>query len=72
MKNTLKTIALAGVFAGGIAGLAPANTLQTVHIAGAPAYRQDSILVINTVVGTFSGAGEIASGTERITCDAAA
>ena len=61
MKTTLKTIALAGALAGGIAGLASANTLQTVHVAGAPAYRQDSIAVINTVVGTFTGAGEIAS-----------
>jgi hypothetical protein len=38
--------------------LASANTIQYVHIAGAPAYRQDSIAVINAIVGTFAGAGE--------------
>jgi hypothetical protein len=58
MKTKLKTIALAGALAGGIAGLASANTIQYVHIAGAPAYRQDSIAVINSVVSGFSGAGE--------------
>ena len=58
MKTTLKSIALAGALAGGITGLASANTIQYVHIVGAPAYRQDSIAVINSIVSTFSGAGE--------------
>ena len=58
MKTTLKSIALAGALASGITGLASANTIQVVHIAGAPAYRQDSIAVINAIVGTFAGAGE--------------
>ena len=40
--KTLKSIALASVLASGLTGLASANTIQYVHIAGAPAYRQVS------------------------------
>ena len=58
MKTTRKSIALAGLLAIGVVGLASANTIEYVHIAGAPAYRQDSIAVINTLIATFPGAGE--------------
>ena len=48
MKTTLKTIALAGLLATGVTGLASAaNPITVVHIAGAPAYRQDTIAAIN-------------------------
>jgi hypothetical protein len=59
--KALKTIAAAGLLAGGLAGLASANSIDHVYIAGAPAYRQDSIATIDAVVKTFSGAGETAS-----------
>ncbi len=55
--KTLKSIALASVLAGGLTGLASANTLDVVHIAGAPAYRQDSIAVISAVVSTYGASG---------------
>jgi hypothetical protein len=58
MKTLRKSIALAGLLAGGFASVASANTIQYVHIAGAPAYRQDSIAVIKSVVSSFPGAGE--------------
>ena len=57
----MKLIAAAGLLAGGLSGLASANTVDHVYIAGAPAYRQDSIKTIDAVVATFSGAGETAS-----------
>ncbi len=57
--KTLKTLALAGVLAGGITGLATAaNTVEVIHLSGAPAFRQDIIKVVNAVVAGFPGAGE--------------
>jgi hypothetical protein len=58
--KTLKSITLASLLAAGLAGVASANTIQYVHIAGAPAYRQDSIAVISAVV-TAAGGGETTS-----------
>jgi hypothetical protein len=57
MKSIKKSLVLAGLLAG-VTGVASANTIEYVHIAGAPAYRQDSIAVINAVVAGFTGAGE--------------
>ncbi len=59
--KSLKTITAAGLLAGGIAGLASANTVEKVYVAGAPAYRQDSIATLDAVVKTFAGGGETAS-----------
>jgi hypothetical protein len=57
MKSIKKSLVLAALLAG-VTGVASANTVEYVHIAGAPAYRQDSIAVIQAVVNGFTGAGE--------------
>jgi hypothetical protein len=59
MKTLRASIALTGLLVGGFTGLATAaNTIEYVHISGAPAYRQDSIAVLSAVVASFPGAGE--------------
>jgi hypothetical protein len=65
--KALKNLVITSLLASGIAGSASANTLQYVHIAGAPAYRQNGNDAISAVVATFTGAGLIATSASGTT-----